>query len=482
LIPGGALAATWTVTKTADTNDGVCDADCSLREAVASAAVTSDTIVFSSLFNAPQTITLAGHSLVITKAVAVVGPGAELLTIAGTGAIDVLDVIGFGLFQVNLSGLTIAAGIHGIDNSAGDLLVSNCIITGNSSSGIVNSNFLRIYTSTISGNSGVGIDNDSGAIIDEIMDSTITGNTSAFSVGGIDNSGDLTLHNCTVSNNTATISSPGAGGIRNEGTLVIENSTISGNFKTGGTDNGGGIRNGLAASLIVYSSTITSNTADGANSASGAYGSGGFGNTIIAANVNNTTVPDVAGGFFSYGYNLIGNAGTATGFTQTGDQKGTGAALLNPMLDPLGDYGGPTQTHRLQSGSPAIDKGKALGFLSTEDQRHFSRPFDNASIPPAVGGDNSDIGAYEEQAFVLITGRVVNLSGDSILNAHLSIVGQNGEAHETFTNRSGHYRFDGARPGEKYTIVVTHPRFKFVPKVVRVTEPIRDLNFAALTR
>jgi len=35
LIPAGALAATWTVTKTADTNDGVCDADCSLREAVA---------------------------------------------------------------------------------------------------------------------------------------------------------------------------------------------------------------------------------------------------------------------------------------------------------------------------------------------------------------------------------------------------------------------------------------------------------------
>ena len=32
LIPGGALAATWTVTKTADTNDGVCDADCSFVE------------------------------------------------------------------------------------------------------------------------------------------------------------------------------------------------------------------------------------------------------------------------------------------------------------------------------------------------------------------------------------------------------------------------------------------------------------------
>src|ERR1051325_9972957 len=32
-----AYAATFTVTKTADTNDGVCDADCSLREAISAA-------------------------------------------------------------------------------------------------------------------------------------------------------------------------------------------------------------------------------------------------------------------------------------------------------------------------------------------------------------------------------------------------------------------------------------------------------------
>ena len=52
-----ASAATLVVTKTADTNDGICDTDCSLREAVTAAAV-GDTIVFSSLFNTPQTITL----------------------------------------------------------------------------------------------------------------------------------------------------------------------------------------------------------------------------------------------------------------------------------------------------------------------------------------------------------------------------------------------------------------------------------------
>ena len=48
-------ATTRIVTKTADTSDGACNADCSLREAIA-AAVSGDTIQFSSLFDSPQTI------------------------------------------------------------------------------------------------------------------------------------------------------------------------------------------------------------------------------------------------------------------------------------------------------------------------------------------------------------------------------------------------------------------------------------------
>jgi CSLREA domain-containing protein len=60
-----AFSATYTVTKIADTNDGACDADCSLREAVAAAAATvdNDTIQFSALFNQAQTITLSGTIL-----------------------------------------------------------------------------------------------------------------------------------------------------------------------------------------------------------------------------------------------------------------------------------------------------------------------------------------------------------------------------------------------------------------------------------
>ncbi|MBA2334269.1 MAG: hypothetical protein H0V90_04965 [Blastocatellia bacterium] len=49
------------------------------------------------------------------------------------------------------------------------------------------------------------------------------------------------------------------------------------------------------------------------------------------------------------------------------------------MLFALGDYGGPTPTHRLQTGSPAIDKGNFFGL--TTDQRGFTRPVDNQVLP-----------------------------------------------------------------------------------------------------
>jgi hypothetical protein len=93
--------------------------------------------------------------------------------------------------------------------------------------------------------------------------------------------------------------------------------------------------------------------------------------------------------FVSKGYNLIGDGNATAAFDQTGDQKDT-----DPLLDPLDSYGGPTQTHRLQSDSPAIDAGPptdgdpiACPPPST-DQRGVSRP----------QGAACDIGAYELQS------------------------------------------------------------------------------------
>lgn len=96
-------------------------------------------------------------------------------------------------------------------------------------------------------------------------------------------------------------------------------------------------------------------------------------NSIVAANSNSAAMPDVTGAFVSGGYNLIGNVGDATGFTQTGDQKGTGTALLDPRLAPLNYYDCGTQTHALFSGSTAVNAANPNNELPS-DQRGISRP------------------------------------------------------------------------------------------------------------
>ncbi|MGZ4966970.1 MAG: choice-of-anchor Q domain-containing protein, partial [Chthoniobacterales bacterium] len=102
--------------------------------------------------------------------------------------------------------------------------------------------------------------------------------------------------------------------------------------------------------------------------------------------------PDAKGTFSSSGYNLIGASNGSTGFTATGDQTGTVATPLNPMLTSLQNNGGPTDTLALLYGSPALDNGSAFGL--TTDQRNSIRPLDTI-FANAVGGDGSDIGAVE---------------------------------------------------------------------------------------
>ncbi|MBS1796064.1 MAG: CSLREA domain-containing protein [Acidobacteria bacterium] len=106
-----AEGATLTVTKTADTNDGVCDADCRLREAVAAAA-SGDTIQFASpLFDTAQTISINGQ-ITIDKSLTMTGRGASLTTIknvAAAGPTSRVLLVTTGT-TVDLSGLTITGG------------------------------------------------------------------------------------------------------------------------------------------------------------------------------------------------------------------------------------------------------------------------------------------------------------------------------------------------------------------------------------
>ena len=90
----------------------------------------------------------------------------------------------------------------------------------------------------------------------------------------------------------------------------------------------------------------------------------------------------------SLGSNLIGDSTGGSGYVDgtNGDLVGTTGNPLDAKLNPLSDNGGPTQTHALLPGSPAIDLGNNTDALAT-DQRG----------QPRVVGERCDIGAYELQ-------------------------------------------------------------------------------------
>lgn len=85
--------------------------------------------------------------------------------------------------------------------------------------------------------------------------------------------------------------------------------------------------------------------------------------------------------------------GDSCGFSQASDQINVAATGLDPAL---ADNGGPTLTHALLPGSPAIDQGNSFGL--TTDQRGDPRPVDFSGIANAPGEDGTDIGAFEVES------------------------------------------------------------------------------------
>ena len=202
-----------------------------------------------------------------------------------------------------------------------------------------------------------------------LTDSTISANTAGDDGGGIWNDRTLILTDSTVSANTAI----NGGGIGNGGTLTLTNSTISVNT----ANKGGGIWNGNGAKLTLTSSTVSNNTG---GQGGGIWNSGtaDLTNTILAGN-SAPNSPDCSGTLGLSGHNLIGSGDGCTFTPASGD-----LVNVNPKLGPLADNGGPTKTHALLPGSPAIDAGDDSKCPAI-DQRGVARP----------QGARCDIGALE---------------------------------------------------------------------------------------
>src|SRR5262249_10843062 len=137
--------------------------------------------------------------------------------------------------------------------------------------------------------------------------------------------------------------------------VIVTNSTVSGNSAA----SGGGIYNasstGGCALVTVSNSTISGNSAgDGGgiyNSDAGGVTELNIGNTILMAGSLGENIVNFGGTVASLGYNLSSdNAGGV--LNGLGDQTN-----IDPMLGPLQDNGGPTSTHALLPGSPAISAG-----------------------------------------------------------------------------------------------------------------------------
>jgi hypothetical protein len=286
-------------------------------------------------------------------------------------------------------------------HNAGTMNLAFCTITNNGISfgtgcGVFNRGNLTADYCVISQNGGhdcdgSGLSNDAGSVI--LRNCSVNGNA-AFGAGGILNHASLAMTNCTLDGNSAYYSDGAqtGGGMVNYGYAALQNTTVSGNSaRPAGV--GAGIWND--GTLELLNATVASNHVDGSDcydpsSGAGIYNSGVVRsrNSIIAANY--TTLPcsiqgvDFSGNLESLGHNLIQNAG---GWTNTG--AGTGDIVgLDPKLGPLQDNGGPTWTHALLAGSPAIDAGESTsGYVPTEDQRGVPRP----------QGVAVDIGAFEYQ-------------------------------------------------------------------------------------
>ena len=253
----------------------------------------------------------------------------------------------------------------------------------------ISSGIVTISNSNISNNNLVGIVNSYGTLT--ITNSTISNNI-GHRGGGIKNNGTANVANSLISNNSAGL---GGGIVNDYGALTITNSTISGNeaydVPTLATW-GGGIANW--GSLVLINSTITENTAEEEGDGIFNRGTVMLSNTIIANNSPHGDCYDEYENLTSTGYNLDSD-GTCI-LTQSTDLPST-----DPLLGPLANNGGQTETHALLEGSPAIDTGAvnctgADGNPLQTDQRGRPRPVD--------GNDDGivacDIGAFEVQPAV----------------------------------------------------------------------------------
>jgi CSLREA domain-containing protein/uncharacterized repeat protein (TIGR01451 family) len=306
----------------------------------------------------------------------------------GSLILNATDVIsntgGYGVYS-SQGALSYSAGLvggnqgGGVYSAASFTTLNDLSILYNSGSGVRNTgatlSHLTMHHCVVMSNtatSGAGIYNEGVGAVATVYDTRISGNKASAPGGGLLNNGLMTLSRSTIDHNRAR----SGGGIDHVGgNLSLVNDTFSGNQAA---DNGGGLYN--RGTAVLTNVTFDDNTASGPDTGGNIFNdtaSLSIVNTIVAYSDGDGNCFNSEGSIHSLGHNL--ESADTCGLSATGDLTNT-----DPLLGPLQDNGGPTWTHALLPGSPAIGAGDNSACPDT-DQRGVPRP----------QGTTCDIGAYE---------------------------------------------------------------------------------------
>ena len=348
-LPAAVQAKTFTVTKTADTNDGHCNSDCSLREAISAANATTakDRVklgakTYKLTRQGSDNDNTAGD-LDVLNDLRITGKGPKKTVIEGAWATNPDGLIaiapGFGL---TASGMTLRKGDTSaisqgaaIDVPIGSTLeIDHARLTHNTSiseGAISNYGEATVSKVTFDHNSGTNCCSaffNEDASTAKLTNVTFDHNTSVLDTGAMYSNGvKATLSNVTFSNNHA--GTVGGALISSGGILDLTNVTFSGNSSK---SDGGGlyVESGSTNNLnnVTFTRNVADSDGDGTGDGGGLYNASSgtaavnIQNTIIAANTDQSAgneAPDCGQGsgdaFTSLGHNVIGPGPDGCTFT-----------------------------------------------------------------------------------------------------------------------------------------------------------------------
>lgn len=425
LLADVALADTYTVTKAVDSNDGACDTDCSLREAIAAANAHAgaDTIRLRHAFYR-LTVEVTGprdSDLSVSDAVVIRGlPERSTIDangtnrhfeVTGAGPVELVDLVLRNGAGQDRGGSILNSGLLTLRRS---WVIGNRVLPGADGTvqggGIWNGGELRILLgkieqniarddTTLTGGRGGALYNNTAArlyVYDTLIRDNETGLDDAAGFGaGLYNLGQARIDRSFFGGNDPGGGEGSAIANRHGGSLSLFNSTLSDNGHDGAR---GAIANGSLQetdpdgsspwpTAFVAGTTIANNNGGGYLNT----GNTRMRNAVVAGNYsqdgndryyNTGSNCDNRGGDFTQGYTAMGS-GNCNGLQHIDDSR-----VFVEWLEHLRYLGGPTPVHRPRT--PLIDHGDPT-YCSAVDQRGVLRPQDG----DGDGATLCDIGAME---------------------------------------------------------------------------------------